>query len=123
MKNADFHNKVENLICRLDKDKLKFTTRTGFIFVNPEDIIYIQADSNYSNLHLIEDKTVTLSMTLKAVQEILPLKQFYRINRSTVINKKYLIEINRKEKSCLLKVDEKEFSFCIPPKYVKRLDV
>ncbi|MBC8485580.1 MAG: response regulator transcription factor [Bacteroidetes bacterium] len=123
MKNADFHKKVENLINRLDKDKLKFNTRTGFTFVNPDDVIYIQADSNYSNLHLVEDKTVTLSMTLKGVREILPLNQFYRINRSTIINKKFLTEINRKEKVCLLKVDEKELSFCIPPKYVKRLDI
>ncbi|MBC8485579.1 MAG: LytTR family transcriptional regulator DNA-binding domain-containing protein [Bacteroidetes bacterium] len=62
-------------------------------------------------------------ITLKNLQQTLPVNQFYRINRSTVINKKFLIEINRKEKSCLLKVDEKELSFCIPPRYVRGLDI
>lgn len=37
-----------------------------------------------------------------------------KINGSVIINKQYLIKINRKGKNCILKVNEQDNEFCMP---------
>ena len=53
--------------------------------------------------------------------DILPNLKFSKINRSVIINKQFLTEINRKEKKCILRVNDENISFYVPPKYISGL--
>lgn len=101
--------------------KIKFNIRTGYIFVNPEDIIYCSADSNYSHIIFTNQKQLTVSLTLSNVMENLPSSMFLRISRSTIININFLTEIKRTEKLCILNAESKNYSFRISPKNIKAL--
>jgi two-component system, LytTR family, response regulator len=103
------------------RQKIKFNIRTGYVFVNPNDIIYCSADSNYTHITFTNQKQLTVSLTLSNVMESLPPSMFLRISRSTIININFLTEIKRTEKLCILNADNKNYSFRISPKNIKAL--
>lgn len=101
--------------------KIKFNIRTGYVFVNPIDIVYCSADSNYTHIFFTNQKQLTVSLTLSNVSANLPAASFIRISRSTIININFLSEIKRTEKICLLNAAGKVYSFRISPKSIKAL--
>lgn len=73
--------------------KIAIPTLEGYDFVETKDIIYCQAQNNYSFLYLTDGSKVILSKPLKyAYENILPMMHFFKIHRSTVIN---LTHLNR----------------------------
>ncbi len=66
----------------------------GYIFVradyslqkiNLDDILYIEALDDYLKIHLHKQKTIVARMTMKAMQEKLPIIDFLRVHRSFII--------------------------------------
>ena len=121
-KSSSSLDRIENLLQALQEEKLKFSTRTGYIFINPADIIYCQATGNYTNLFLVNDEKQTVTVNIGRIEHLLPETKFLKINRSVIINKQFLAEINRKDKKCTLRVNDETISFCIPQKYISLLD-
>lgn len=100
---------------------LKINTRTGFEIIRSEDILYCEADGNYTNICLIDDKKQTTSTTLGCVLKQLPEDRFFRIGRSVVINLDYLKSVNRKDRICLLEVDGQSIELPLSNKRVQQL--
>jgi DNA-binding LytR/AlgR family response regulator len=97
--------------------KLRFNTRSGYILIHPDEIFYIEADANYSEIYLSKDKREVVSMNLGAVEEILP-NQFIRISRSLIINSQYLTKLSSVNKKCILGKGDFQIEFSIPEKQV-----
>jgi len=116
-------DRIENLLQALQVEKLKFSTRSGYIFVNPAEIIYCQAEGNYTDIFLASGEKQTITINIGRLENILPNTKFSKINRSVIINKQFLTEINRKDKKCILRVNDENISFCVPPKYINELDI
>jgi DNA-binding LytR/AlgR family response regulator len=57
------------------------------------NILFVQADQNYSVFHLENGTTVTSGYTLKFHQDYLEPSEFLRINRSLLIHKSYVLKI------------------------------
>ncbi|WP_160114613.1 LytTR family DNA-binding domain-containing protein [Aquimarina sp. AU474] len=56
-----------------------------------QDILYIEADINYSHIHIIDKKSMCVSKTLKSFEQLLiNNKEFYRIHQSYIINLNYI---------------------------------
>ncbi|MNR20632.1 LytTr DNA-binding domain protein [compost metagenome] len=64
--------------------------------VEIDEIIHIEADSNYSIFHLRNSEKITVSKVLKDYEEILPEERFMRIHKSSIVNLKYVKEYNNK---------------------------
>ncbi len=112
------------LINQVKLKKLRFNTTGGFMLVNPEDIVYIQADWNYSEIHLSKDKHEVVTLNIGAVEETLPPGQFARISRSVIINLAYLEKVHRAKRLCTLRKNDVTFEFKIPIlriRYLERL--
>ena len=62
-----------------------------------EEIIYGEAASSYTILHLVNQKKLTVSKTLKDFENILPEDQFCRIHHSTLVNMKHIEKYVRGE--------------------------
>jgi len=60
-------------------------TLSGFDIVNIDDIIYCEADSNYTKI-VSTGGTVIVSRTLKEYENLLVERHFIRIHHSTLIN-------------------------------------
>lgn len=66
---------------------LTIPTSDGLRFINIEDIIYLEASDNYSNIYLSTNQKFLVSRTLKDFEELLPADIFIRIHHSSIINK------------------------------------
>jgi two-component system, LytTR family, response regulator len=102
--------------------KVRFNTAGGFVVLNMNDILYIQADWNYSKVYLSADKTESLTMNLGAVEKRLPMTKFMRINRSVIVNLHYLKRVKRVARECVLEKDGREYSFPIPVVRIRQLE-
>jgi two-component system LytT family response regulator len=56
-----------------------------FVFLNPREIDWIEADDKYVRVHTGKD-TYLLRKTLSAIETELDPKRFIRIHRSTIVN-------------------------------------
>lgn len=78
---------LENISNRPDEfNKIAFPTNEGYTMINTADIVYCEADENYTLIYLLNGERMVVSKTLKLVEELLPSKTFYRIHRSFVVN-------------------------------------
>ena len=66
--------------------RIALSTNDGLIFVPTHDIIYCEAESNYTNVVLAGGKKVLVSKVLKEIDEALSGPDFYRVHSSFLIN-------------------------------------
>lgn len=59
-------------------------------YINIDDIVMLQGESNYTFIYLTNGKKILLSKTLKDFEAILTLHPFVRIHKSYLINLNYL---------------------------------
>jgi len=67
-------------------ENLTINTAEGFKIIPLSTIIYCQANSNYTNIHLTGKQKITSSQTLGYFEELLENKKFFRAHRSYLIN-------------------------------------
>ena len=76
-------------------DKIAIPTPEGLLFIKAEDIIYCQGQGNYTELFLSDGKKITSSHTLRAYEDLLAERDFFRTHKSFLINLRH-IEAYRK---------------------------
>ncbi len=94
-------DKINAFIGRYQR-RVRFNTREGFILLDAKDILYCEADRNYSKIYLTSGKQEIVSMNLGGLEEKLPAFNFKRISKSYIINIEYLYKVDRKKKICSL---------------------
>ncbi|MCX6271321.1 MAG: LytTR family DNA-binding domain-containing protein [Bacteroidetes bacterium] len=85
--------------------KVRFNNRSGYILINPDDILYLEAETNYTHIYLKGSKKETISSNLGSVEKLLPDQLFQRISRSVVINTSHLTRVDRSASTCILEAD------------------
>lgn len=76
--------------------KIMLPTFEGFEIVPIDQIIYCEADDNFTKFHLKdENKPLLISKTLKHFENMLPNNKFVRIHRSSLINTDYVIRYTK----------------------------
>lgn len=75
---------------RSQDDKIAISTSEGIEFIPIKNIIHIESKSNYSKIHLTENKTITVTKILKDFEEMLIPYNFYRVHNSHLINLNYI---------------------------------
>ena len=68
------------------KQKIALPTMEGLIFVLQEDIIFCEAQGNYTNFYLRSGEKVLVSKLLNYFEEILDVEQFCRTHQSYLVN-------------------------------------
>lgn len=114
-------SRIENLLVALQEEKIRFSARTGTVYINPAEIIYCQADGNYSDLFMTGREKQTITINIGKLEKMLPDSKFIKISRSLIINKQFLVEVNRKERQCTLKVNDDYITLNVPAKYIAML--
>ena len=70
--------------------KIAIPSQDGLHFIKIEDIIYLEANSNYTKFHISDNKKHLVCKSLKEFEDILPAETFIRIHNSCIINKDYI---------------------------------
>ncbi|VXC39761.1 conserved hypothetical protein [Flavobacterium sp. 9AF] len=74
-------------------------------FYNADEILRIESDSNYSHIFLVNGKKITLSKTLKDVEEIIKGDPFFRIHQSHLININHISKVAKGENAYVVMKD------------------
>ena len=67
-------------------EKIALPTGDGFEFVHVNNIVYLNAESNYTWVHLDSDRKYLVSKTLKEMSSMIPFPQFFRSHKSYLVN-------------------------------------
>jgi two-component system, LytTR family, response regulator len=70
--------------------KITVAGQFGFQLVNVADIMYMEADSNYTIFHLSGLNKIVASRTLGDFEKIINSPEFFKIHKSTIINMNFL---------------------------------
>lgn len=87
---SDFHN-------RLDKKKISINADGKLIFLNEEELIFIESDGNYCTLMLNNNQRIVVTKKLKEVDAILSSHGFFRIHNSYIVNLNKIKEFIKNE--------------------------
>lgn len=89
---------LENLLPKKNVyRRIAIPTANGLQFIKVDDIVYLEANVNYTNFYLDGKMKYTASRTLKDFEEMLSEETFLRIHNSYVINKNYVEKYIRGE--------------------------
>ena len=103
--------------------KLRFNTRTGFFMIDPSEIIYFQAEGNYSEIFTTRGQKELVTSNLGKIGKTLSSDLFYRISRFNIVNLNFISRLDRKTKSCEIGINGTTFNLPIPKNQIKELDI
>ncbi len=91
-----FRNFIQNLSQgNKDKFKLALADATEVKYVQLDEIIRLQAESNYTHIHLAGSKIFVSAKTLKEYDEILLGHNFLRVHKSHLVNPTHIQSYDR----------------------------
>jgi len=90
-----YHQSLDNLHENVRSDgklieKITIAEQFGFRMVKVAELMYLQADSNYTILHLSGLDKIVASRSLGEFEKMLENSMFFRIHKSTIINLNFL---------------------------------
>jgi two-component system LytT family response regulator len=79
-------------------------------FIALEEIVSLQADSNYTIIHLKDMQKLVISKTLKDFEDLLDDQQFARIHKSYIVNLNYIREYSTIDGGVVKMIDGNQWS-------------
>lgn len=88
---------LSNFNAKYDQKKITINTDGKLIFLNIDDIIFVESDGNYSTIVTKDGQKILITKKLKEVNDILPEHYFFRIHNSYIINLNKIKEFIKNE--------------------------
>ena len=82
--------------------KIKFTTKSGIVFINPEEVMLLQAHSNHTYVFLSNGSVELITQLMQKIIETIDSPNMVKANRNAYLNLQYLRRIDKKNKICVL---------------------
>jgi two-component system, LytTR family, response regulator len=119
---VSFAQRFANLVSQISESKkLKLNSKNGFTLINPEDILYCEADWNYTTIYLSRNEKEVVSLNIGTVYSFLPEEKFIQVNRSNIINIKYLKRVDFKSRKCILEKNGDTFTLPVSIRNLRRI--
>ena len=82
--------------------RLTLRSQSGSLVVDADDIVYLKADGNYTQLHTFHSTDMVM-MGIGAIAKLLDAPHFVRADRSTLVNISYISRLNATEHLCIFR--------------------
>lgn len=82
-------------------DKIRIPESDGYLFINVSEVLYLQADSNYTRIHTVGGKAFIVSKTLKDFETKLDPSLFVRVHHSFIANINEIMQLSKGEPSSI----------------------
>jgi two-component system, LytTR family, response regulator len=86
--------------------RIALTTSDGLVFVSTQDILYCEAESNYTKVVLAGGKKMVVAKVLKDIDETLSGDNFFRIHHSFLININHIKRFVRNDGGYVVMADD-----------------
>ncbi len=93
-----------------EPQKLCLKTYRDYHYVNTDDILYLKADNNATQVFMVDGSELNAYKSLKKFEQQLP-KNFVRVHQSYMLNTKYVARINYGKAVCSLKGQKLQLPF------------
>lgn len=80
-----------------ERRKIALPTPSGYHFAKLEDIVWLEADANYTTIHLQDNKNILSSQTLGKYEDLLPEDTFFRSHKSAIVNLNFVDDYLKKD--------------------------
>jgi two-component system, LytTR family, response regulator len=92
--NKIIHRKIEKSQQNkpISLNKISVPTQKGLQFLSKDQILYVEADKNYTTFYMNNQPAIVVSKTLKEFENVLENAGFFRIHHSTIINLNHIVE-------------------------------
>lgn len=90
-----------------DCKKIGVPTTAGIQFIRTDDIVRLEASSNYTYVHVCQHKPLLVTRTLKAFETVLPEQKFIRIHQSHIVNVEFLSSYDKSNGGSITMTDQK----------------
>lgn len=87
---------------QMSPKKIPLESMEKISFVDPKNIIYCKAESNYTKVFLKDNVDILISKTLKQIEKLLSPFHFFRIHHSIIINLEEIKEFQKSENAVIL---------------------
>ncbi len=87
---------------RSSPSRIALPHASGMVFVDTKQIVYCEADSNYTRFHLENGEVYMVSKTLGDVQDVLETRDFVRVHRQYMVNLDHIQKLVKGEGTYLL---------------------
>jgi len=89
------NQRIETLLHNLVNEqqhnsRIAIPSQDAIQFVQLADIVYLEAESNYTSIYMQEAERIFVARTLKDYEDLLPANQFFRIHHSFIINTNHM---------------------------------
>lgn len=81
---------------RIQLSRLSFPYKGGIHFFNPDQIIRLEAESNYTCIHIQNHKPILMAKVLSDYESLLAPLGFIRTHRAHLINCRHVAKVNLK---------------------------
>jgi len=97
---ADLNRQLQMLLTSLQTatpapEKIAVAVSSGLEIITIADILYLEAQGNYTRLFFANDKSLLASRTLRDFEELLPADYFFRIHNAILVNVRYIKKYNK----------------------------
>lgn len=103
--------KIEEILINFNKNfnqkKITLNTDGKLIFLETDNIIYIESDGNYSTFVMADHQKILVTKKLKEVNTLLPEDYFFRIHNSYIINLNKIKEFIKNDGYVIMQTNEK----------------
>ncbi|MFV0571966.1 MAG: LytR/AlgR family response regulator transcription factor [Xanthomarina gelatinilytica] len=96
-----------NFNANLKHQKVILNTDGKLVFLNIDDILYIESDGNYSTFFMTNNQKMVVTKKIKEIDAILPENYFFRIHNSYIINLNKIKEFVKNEAYVVMESNEK----------------
>lgn len=103
-------DKIEEILSSYNSassKKIKLNTDGKLIFLDKEDILFVESEGNYSTLNLVNSKQIVLTKKLKELTQVLPDSHFFRIHNSYIVNLGKIKEFIKSDNYIILESNHK----------------
>lgn len=105
----DLKNLIDKLMSEANNvKKIALPILSGFEFVSPDLILYIEGDNNYSIFHFKNGSKLVISKTLSYIENLVKTYSFLRVHKSYIINVKYIVRYFKRSGATVVLENGKE---------------
>ena len=121
--NRLYENKQNNVVNYdfQSLNMLRIPISHGCVFLKKEDIIYLEADGNYTNIFAINSQEIS-SYNLGKFEQKFANDNYIKVSKSLIINAIHLIRFDKKNKKCYLKCEDKTYELTVSRRNLKVFD-
>ncbi len=101
--------------------KILIKSKNEILLVEANDVVYLEAEGNYTGVYLKNGETIIASYHLGSLVEKFSKSEFVKANRSLIINKNCILSVNKKEKTCVVTIKKQKVILNTSNKFLKEL--